>query len=261
MKKTTILASLCTLMLLASCSTPKNFNYLQDLSDGQEVTTHIDGSIRLQPGDQATIIVKSKDPLMSSLFNKGISSGIKAGQVDGNIYLATYIVSPEGTIDIPVLGQVAVGGMNRYEAEQALQSKLREEQLKDANVTLELSNLTYTVMGEVALPGVYPIKKDATTIFEALGQAGDMGVFGQRDSVLVVRDNGKTKKTYRLSMNSGKDLLTSEAYYVRQNDVIYVKANNVKARQSTANGNETRSISFWLSIVSVLTSVAILIFK
>ena len=198
---------------------------------------------------------------MSSLFNKGISTSMKSRQTEGNVYVTGYTLGPDGDIDFPVLGKIKLKGLSRYEAEQVIQKKLQEEQLKDANVTVEFMNLSYTMTGEVNRPGVYPIQKDAVTLLEALGQAGDMSVYGKRDSVMVVRDVDGTRKAYVLGLNSAKDLLTSEAYYVRQNDIIYVKANDTKARQSTASGNETRSISFWLSLASVLTTIAVLAFK
>ena len=247
--------------LLSACSTPKNYNYLQDLTNGQVITTSIDGTIRLQPKDQISILVKSKDPLMSNLFNKGITTSIKAGQTEGNMYVTGYTLGPDGYIDFPVLGKILLKGMTRYEAEQTIQKRLQEDQLKDANVTVEFSNLSFTVTGEVDEPGVYPIQKDAVTLLEALGKAGDISVYGKRDSVMVVRDINGTKKAYVLSLTSAKDFLSSEAYYVRQNDIIYVKANDTKARQSMASGNETRTISFWLSIASVLTTIAVLVFK
>ena len=248
-------------VLLSACSTPKNYNYLQDLADGQVIAASIDGTIRLQPKDQISILVKSKDPLMSNLFNKGISTSMKSGQTEGNVYVTGYTLGPDGSIDFPVIGKIPLKGLSRYEAEQVIQKRLQEEQLKDANVTVEFMNLSYTVTGEVKEPGVYPIQKDAITLLEALGQAGDISVYGKRDSVMVVRDIDGTKKAYVLSLNSAKDMLSSEAYYIHQNDIVYVKANDVKARQSLASGNETRSISFWLSLASVLTTIAVLVFK
>lgn len=248
-------------VLFSACSTPKNFNYLQDLTNGQVMTTTVDGTIRLQPNDQISILVKSKDPLMSNLFNKGVSTSMKSGQTEGNVYVTGYTLGSDGDIDFPVLGKIHLKGLSRYESEQAIQKKLQEEQLKDANVTVEFMNLSYTVTGEVNKPGVYPIQKDAITLFEALGQAGDIDVYGKRDSVMVVRNMDGTKRAYVLNLNSAKDLLMSEAYYVRQNDLIYVKANDTKARQSQAAGNETRSISLWLSLASVLTTIAVLVFK
>ena len=261
MKAQSYIISLCVTALMTACSTPKNFNYMQDLTNGQEIISLKDGTIRLQPKDQIMVLVKSKDPVMSSLFNKGVTTSLKAGQTEGNIYTTGYTLAPDGSIDFPVLGTINLKGLSRYEAEQAIQSKLREEQLKDANVTVEYMNLSYTVMGEVKEPVVYPIQKDAVTLLEALGQAGDISVYGKRDSIMVVRDLGGTRKAYILNLNSAKDLLSSEAYNIQQNDIIYVKANDVKARQSMASGNETRSISFWLSLASVLTTIAVLVFK
>ena len=261
MRVRTYIILLFATVLFAACSTPMNYNYLQDMTNGQEIINPSDGIIRLQPKDQIMILVKSKDPMMSSLFNKGVTTSVKAGQTEGNAYITGYTLAPDGTIDFPVLGKINLKGLSRYEAEQTIQSRLREDQLKDANVTVEYMNLNYTVTGEVGKPGVYPIQKDAVTLFEALGQAGDISVYGKRDSVMVVRDLGGSRKAYILSLNSAKDLLTSEAYYIQQNDVIYVKANNTKARQSLAAGNETRSMSFWLSLASVLTTIAVLVIK
>ena len=245
----------------SACGTPKNYNYLQDLTNGQVMTTSVDGTIRLQPKDQISILVKSKDPLMSNLFNKGVTTTMKSGQTEGNMYVTGYTLGPDGDIDFPVLGKIQLKGLSRYEAEQTIQKRLQEEQLKDANVTVEFMNLSYTVTGEVKEPGVYPIQKDAITLFEALGKAGDISVYGKRDSVMVVRDIDGTKKAYVLSLTSAKDILSSEAYYVRQNDLIYIKANNTKVRQSLAAGNETRSMSFWLSLASVFTTIAVLFIK
>ena len=249
-------------MLLASCATPKNYNYLQDLQNGQTIMTPTDGTIRLQPNDQITVLVKSKNPEMGNLFNKGIITNVKAGLADQSLYVMGYIVDPNGNIDFPVVGDIHIGGLTRYEAQEAIKNKLTDtEQLKDANVTVETMNLTYTVMGEVNNPGNFKIDKDAITLFEALGRAGDIGIYGKRDSVTVIRQNGREKKVYQLCLSKGQDIFASEAYYIQQNDVIYVKANDTKARQSTYPGNEGRTLSFWLSLASVLTAIGVFLFK
>ena len=261
MRHPRVIIAAATLLLLCSCNTPKNFNYLQDLTNGMEIGVAQDGTIRLRPKDQISVLVKSKDPAMSALFNKGLSNNMKAGQTDGNVYTTGYILAPDGSIDFPVLGKIPLSGLTRYEAEQSIQAKLRAEQLKDANVTVEFMNLTYTISGQVNNPGVFHITKDELTLLEAIGQAGDLNVYGKRDSVIVVRHHGDTRKSYVVSLNSARDLLSSEAFFIQQNDVIYVKANDTRARQSTATGNETRSISLWISLVSVLTTLGVLIFK
>jgi len=260
--KTRFYIAICAAMVMASCSTPRTFNYLQDLQNGEQITTPTDGTIRLKMNDQITMLVRSKDPELGNLFNKGIITNIKAGLADQSLYMMGYTIGADGCIDIPSAGKINIEGMTRFEAQEAIQQKLRDEKLlKDANVTVELTNLSYTVMGEVNKPGNYTIEKDAVTLFEALGKAGDISIYGKRDSVMVIRQNGKHKKIYNLCLNNGKEIFNSEAYYVQQNDVIYVKANESRARQSQTPGNESRTLSFWLSLTSVLTALAVFLFK
>ena len=261
MKTTKLLIIACAALTVAACTTPKNFNLFQDVADGQEIQMSKAKTIRLQPHDKISVMVTSKDPVMSSLFNKGFSSSTDGEKVDANKYLINYTVDDSGNIEVPALGNVTVGGKSRLEAAKAVQDKLREELLKDATVTVEYVDLRYSVMGEVQTPGVYFINKDVMTLTDALANAGGIDVYGKRDSVMVIRDTPTGKKVYVINMNSARDLFTSEAYYIQQNDIINVKANNTKARQSLANGNETRSISFWTSIVSLAATLTMLIFK
>lgn len=249
-------------IVLASCATPKNYNYLQDLKDGQRITTPTDGTIHLQPNDMITILVKSKNPEMANVFNKGLITNVKAGLADQSLYSMGYTVDPDGNIDFPQAGKIHVGGLTRYQAQETIKSRLIDtELLKDANVTVELMNLSYTVMGEVNKPGNYKLDKDAVTLLEALGKAGDLNEYGKRDSIVVIRQKGAEKTIYSLCLNNAQDIFSSEAYYVQQNDVIYVKANDTKARKSYVPGNESRTLSFWLSLASVLTALGVLIFK
>ena len=79
--------------------------------------------------------------------------------------------------------------------------------------------------------------------------------------MVVIRQKGAEKTIYSLCLNNAQDIFSSDAYYVQQNDVIYVKANDTKARQSYTPGNESRTLSFWLSLASVLTALGVLLFK
>ena len=107
----------------------------------------------------------------------------------------------------------------------------------------------------MARPGRYAIDKDAMTLLDALGAAGDLTIYGRRDRVMVLRDENGKARTYEVDLCSASDLLSSPAYYIRQNDVIYVEPNDVRARQSTVNGNNVRSTSFWISLTSLAASV------
>ena len=249
-------------MILFSCCTPKNYNYLEDLHNGEIRSTQKNGIIKLAPYDKISIIVKSKNPEISNLFNNSIVQDVSSGYTSGIQYLTGYTINQDGNIEFPVLGAIRIAGLTKNEAEQLIKEKLISNgMLKDALITIEYMNLSYSVLGEVASPGQKQINKDVTNIFEALGTAGDIDIYGKRDSVMIIRNENDQKKVYILNLNSAKDVYSSDAYYIHQNDLIYVKSNDVKIRQRTVNGNNTRNLSFWASVVSVITTIAVLIFK
>ena len=116
-------------------------------------------------------------------------------------------------------------------------------------------NLCISVMGEVNKPGRFNIDRDCITVIDALSMAGDLTIYGQRNNVLVQRVEDGVMKAYRIDLTSGEQVYTSPAYYLMQDDVVYVEPNPVKARQSTVNGNNLLSTSFWISIASLIASI------
>lgn len=250
-------------MAMFSCSTPKEISYFQDLSsvEGQRLSGAKEITVR--PKDKISVIVNCKTPELTALFNlpyvtqrlgENNSSTIASGYSQG--YISGYTVDDHGCIDFPVLGEVSVAGLTRDEIAAEIKRELREQgQAADAVVTVDFMNLYYQVLGEVAKPGRYAIDKDAVTILDAIGTAGDLTIYGRRDRVKVLRDENGKMRTYELNLCSASDLISSPAYYIRQNDVIYVDPNDVRARQATVNGNNVRSTSFWISLTSLAASV------
>ena len=161
---------------------------------------------------------------------------------------------------MPGIGRTSVAGLTRAEAAAKIQDAFRSGILNDAVVTVAAYNRFITVIGDVARPGQQEIRRDNITILEALGQAGDLNITARRDRVRVVRQEGNESKIYFIDLRS-KDMFTSPVYNLQQNDVVYVEPNKVKMGQSTNNDNSVRNISTWLSVTSVLTSIAILIFR
>ena len=133
--------------------------------------------------------------------------------------------------------------------------------IKDPVVTVEFMNLTISVIGEVNKPGRYNIDRDHLTVLDALSMAGDLTIFGNRNEILVLRQENNKQHAYAINLNSAEQIYASPVYYLRQGDVVYVEPNDTRKRQSTVNGNNIRSTSFWISIASLLTSVAILFVK
>ncbi|MDB9152006.1 polysaccharide biosynthesis/export family protein [Parabacteroides distasonis] len=107
------------LFLLSACSTTHQTNYFQDIHLGeseQKVVSPL--TVKIRPGDQISILVNSRDPQLTNLFNLPILSQ-QVGQVSqgsgSSRGLSGYTVDDRGEIDFPVLGKIHVAGKSRSE--------------------------------------------------------------------------------------------------------------------------------------------------
>lgn len=253
---------LTTLLLFSSCKTGEKVLYLQDVSEGQTLTTQVSQSLKLLAGDKVSIIVTSSStPAIAMQFNLPITT-IQAGAATSatSNQITLYTIDENGCVDMPNLGRIKISGLSRGEAASKIQSMLRAEQLRDAVVTINAYDQYVTVLGEVTRPGRVNIVRDRLNLLDALGQAGDLTIQGRRDNVKVIREENGESKAYFVDLRS-KNLFNSPVYSLQQNDIIYVSPNNVRVGQSTNNDNSVRSISTWLSVSSVLISLGILIFR
>ena len=247
----------------AACNpeTYKHINYLQDIDGDTPSGKVISKGIIIQPQDQLSIIVNSPDPKLSFQFNKSIASYITGSEIGGSggQYIAGYSVDNNGDILFPSLGLLHVAGLNRWELSDLIADRLKAEGLlRDAVVTVEFMNFKVSVLGEVMNPGTFAISGDRITLLQALALAHDLTIYGRRDNVMVIREQGSKRITYQLDLTKS-NIFDSPAYYLQQNDVIYVTPNQVRAGQSTINENYFKSGSFWISLGSIAITVANLI--
>ena len=256
------------LVLLTSCNSTKEVLYFQDLKPGDSLTVTAEAlALKVRPQDKISIIVNSRDPQLMALFNLPRVSKLIGSVGTASSSLSSsgqdvlgYTVDKNGEIDFPVLGKIYVAGKTREEIAEYIKGELKRENLvKDPVVTVEYMNLCVSVLGEVNAPGRYGLDRDKNTILDVLGMAGDLTINGNRTNVMVLRQDGNTQRVYGIDLTSGSDIYSSPAYYLQQNDVVYVEPNEMKARQSTVNGNTVRSTSFWISLTSLAMSVALFI--
>lgn len=265
MKKINILL-VSLLLVFASCNTSKRITYFQDIQDYTDKSGTVEQpapEIRLRPDDKISIVVNSKDPELTALFNLPYTTRVLGAQtenVNTNSSYGTsgYIVKKDGSIDFPVLGSVQAAGKTRDELSSFIKNELITQNLcNDPVVTVEFVNLQFSVMGEVKTPGSYKITRDYVTILDALSLAGDLNINGKRDNVLVLRPDSIGKLTaYTVDLRSFASVQNSPVYYIHQNDYIYVEPNKKKANESTVNANTVQSASFWISVASFFASLA-----
>lgn len=251
------------LCILTGCASQKKISYLQDVPEDYRQKVTQDYEVKIHPDDLLSIMVNSKDPELVQMFNLPMVSyqiaNNTTGYAGGQNRVLGYLVDKEGNIDFPQLGVIKVQGMTRAELTGYIKNQLIEKGLvKDPIVTIQFLNFKVSVLGEVTRPGTFDVTSDRITLLDVLSLAGDLTVYGQRENVKVIREENGERVVASLDLRS-KDLLSSPYYYLQQNDVVYVEPNKVKAGQREINQN--RTIGTFASIMSVMVSLAVLIFK
>ena len=266
MRKSYFLQALLFLGLaVSSCKTSEKVVYLQDVKLDMPERLQESTGITIQPKDMLSIVISCKDPELAAMFNLPVISyqaGSEVVAAGGAAQrLMGYVVDEQGNIDFPILGKLQVAGLNRWELQEKIKAELAgADLLKDFVVTVEFMNFKVSILGEVNKPGSYTIQGDKITLLEALSMANDLTIYGKRDGVYVIREENGERTTYRLDLRSA-EIFNSPVYYLKQNDIIYVEPNSVRAGQSTINENSMKSVSLWISVGSFLSSLGVLIFK
>lgn len=261
------------LAILCACATPMDIAYFQDAAALDGMALQQEQQFRLRPEDKINIVVNSSNPMLeqqftlsaatkaSNVLGAEVAPITSAGSSSGSSQALAYTVDEQGTIDFPILGKIRVAGMTRGEVAAYIKERLiARELVSDPIVTVEYVNLSVRVMGEVAKPGNISITKDHFTILDALTQAGDLTITGDRRTVMVNRHVDGVNKVYYVDLTNMQQTLLSPAYYLEQNDLVYVSPNDKRKRESRGEGNAFQTPGLWLSIASFLTTLAVLIF-
>lgn len=261
--KSKIISSLIlVLVLMTSCGTVKDIAYFQNkvVNEPEAIDKH--AGIVIQPKDMLSIVVSSRNPELVAMFNLPVISYQAGSEIvsgAGQQRLMGYVVDNNGYIDFPVLGPIKVAGLTRWELSKLIKERLlKEGLLTDAVVTVEFMNFKVSVIGEVNSPGTYTLNNDKVTILQAISLARDLTIFGQRENVCVIREREGERVIYEINL-CDVSMFNSPAYYLQQNDVVYVQPSEIKARQSTTDDKALRMTSIFVSGGSLLVSIAALI--
>lgn len=265
MKLYKLLALTAIVALAVGCSTTTymQIDYLQDLNRETSLDMKENKGIVIQPQDQLSIIVSSRNPELSAALNKPVASYQAGSEITStnSSYqrLLGYVVDNSGNIEFPMLGELHVAGLTRWELQNLIKERVISEGiLLDPIVTVEYMNFRISVMGEVTSPGTYSVTGDKITLLGALSLAHDLTIYGRRDNVTVIREQNGQRSVYKVDLRKSS-MFDSPAYYLQQNDVVYVYPNSVRAGQSTINENYFKSGSFWISLSSVAVTITNLI--
>lgn len=254
---------------MSSCETYEKVPYFKDFSDTSLPITLQTTSFKspeIQPDDILSITIQTIDNDVTALLNTGNgASGITSSMpvlgssTGGGAQAANgYLVDKEGKVELPFVGKVKVSGLTTEAAKEEIRKQVNNY-FNEPVINVRFANYKITVLGEVVHPSSYLVPNEKINIFDALGMAGDMTVFGRRENVLLVRDSLSYKKLIRLNLNS-KDIVTSPYFFLQPNDILYVEPN--KGKSASVDAYRNRQITLIASGVSLLTIIFVrLVFK
>ncbi|MCC8176416.1 MAG: polysaccharide biosynthesis/export family protein [Bacteroidales bacterium] len=257
-----ILMALVCVGALCSCSSGKNTSliYFEDLKaagDGQiPVGTY---ELRIVPDDELMITVTSLVPDASVEFNLPVINPAEraSASVQSNPKQQTYIVDNQGYINFPVLGKIKVEGMTTQELTHYLEDRIGES-VDSPIVRVEMLSFRVNVLGEVKSPGKKTVATERFTLLDALALAGDLTEYGERENVLLIRNENGKLIYHHFNLNDSKTM-ESPYFFLKQNDVIIVEPNKIRKDNSKYNQFNAYKISVISTVVSACSVIASLV--
>ncbi|MEG1728496.1 MAG: polysaccharide biosynthesis/export family protein [Bacteroidaceae bacterium] len=243
-KQTFLLLLGITLLSFSSCVSNKEMTYIQGVDAIYATPKEIqkDYGLVIQPDDQLAISVNSKDVELLKPFNNltligGGSTGMGGGNtINTTSGISYFYVDKNGVIDFPIFGKMKVGGKTVNEVSDQIQKQMMNEgHIKDVTVSTKIMSFKVTVLGDVRNPGTQSYTGERLTLLEALGRAGDLNSSAIRTKVLVIREENSKRVSYKVDLTIPESVFKSPAYYMQQNDLVYVESNkSVKVKGSTS---------------------------
>lgn len=256
MKK--LILSFLLLSLLSSCVTTKQLTYFQgEPVTNEEIRKLNNAPYRLQVNDILYINIKAEKPEIVSMFKSSEAVGnVNSG--GGNLYLTGYSVDRHGNIRMPYIGEVNVLGYTEDETREKIESELSKyfKDLEKIFVTVKLGGIQYVITGEIGSPGTINLHQNEVSIVDAVANAGDVNLVGDRKNITVIRNSLDGVKKYTLDITK-IEVFESENFYIQPNDIIYVPPLKQKSWGTGTNGMQT--FTTFVTIFSFLTSSILLI--
>jgi len=217
--------------------------------------------LRIQPEDLLKIDVYSANPEAVAAFNLQQVGGQQQmnmqqlglqGMGTNNLeFFMGYFVNQEGAVDLPYLGSVDVVGLTLAQAKNKIADQLKRY-VTDAVVNIRFLNFKVTILGEVNRPGAVRLSNKRVTLLEAIGIAGDLTPYANREEVLIVREVRGERTYARLNLQD-YDIFESPYFYLQQNDVVYVEP--LRSRIATVADPVQRFISYGTGLLSIATLI------
>lgn len=263
-----VILSLVLCQMFSSCISNKRIVYMQEL--GEETNPVISSSQNLpysfeeyylQKFDIVDINITTTSLEINELLsvatitsqNNMMMSG--GGQAGGDIFFMNgYTIDEFGKVELPLIGEILLEGLTTVQAKKLIENEVKKYVNEDEYfVRIRLGGIRFSALGEFNNPGKITILQNRVTIFEAIAAASDLNILAKRNELLVVRQYPEGSKIHKINLND-KNLLKSDFYFVRPNDVLY--AEPLKIREV---GNTTNFIQTLTLVTTTITAIALIL--
>ena len=237
----------------ASCVNTQKATYFNNARDAS-ITAGLNDlpQVTIQKNDILSILINSLNPEASAIFNAANTSAVNYTTTGTFQSTGGYLVNTEGFIQLPILGNIKVLGLTKKQLKDQITEMLTQKKLLiDPLVSIRHLNFEVTVIGEVGKPSVITVPSEQLSLLKALGLAGDITIYGNKDNVLLIRESNGKRIVKRINLNS-PDFLTSKYYYLQPNDVLYVEANKNRIASASRTRQNLPIILSSLSIVVIV---------
>ncbi|MDB5008728.1 MAG: sugar transporter [Mucilaginibacter sp.] len=253
-----IIAPLLFQLLVSSCANVRKTEYFADIPDSVIRSSNNAPQSLIQPNDILSISVNSLNPTATAIFNTPNYSNISSTTLTGsNLQAPGYLVSADGMIQFPVVGDIKVVGLTTNQLRLEITKELVDRKLLvDPIVVVRQLTFKVSVLGEVGHPTVISVPSEKISLLEALGIAGDITIFGRKDNVMIIREENGVKRVKRMDLNS-RQLFASNYYYLKSNDIVYVEANKSKVTNSSRGAQLVPIILSGLSFLAIIVQVIV----
>ena len=243
-----ILLFLFVFLFLQSCIPMRKVVYMNNNPIVEKEINTTPPVHHLEIGDVLFVRILSQNDKTHEFFNVETNTNSSINNTSmASLYLNGSTINSAGKIEIPVIGEIYLLGQDLEQAKASVQ-KAVDEYLKDAIVIVKLANFQVTILGEVNNAGTFPVFKENLTIFEALAMGGDLTDYANRQKIKIVRTY-KNKKQINIVDITDQQLLLSDFYYLRNDDMIYVEP--LKYRTFRKSQSQV--------VLSALTTLAVLV--
>ncbi len=264
------IVSVVVVLSLFSCVSNKKVIYMQELEDSTGPLKESSVKYPYQPeeyllqvNDIIEVNIKTTDPdlnrLLSSTFNDQNGNQMAGGgQSAGDVFFMNgYSLDEQGQIELPLIGEVKLDGMTIDEAKVVVENEVKKY-VKEGEyfVRVRLGGVRFSALGEFNSSGKFTILQNRVTIFEAIAFAGDLSRLAKRNEVLLVRQYPDGTQIHKIDLLD-RDLLTTEFYWLKPNDLIY--AEPMKVREIGAGSSLVETLTLLTTSITAITLILTLV--